>query len=53
MNSEPVWERVQAGDFDGEFPLAGAPRRSIYREYADAVVEGLREYYTKLRAEKK
>ena len=53
MNSEPVWERVQAGDYDGEFPLAGAPRRSIYREYADAVVEGLREYYAKLRAEKK
>ncbi len=53
MNSEPVWERVQAGDYDGEIPLAGAPRRSIYREYADAVVEGLREYYTKFRVEKK
>ena len=53
MNSEPVWERVQAGDYDGEFPLAGAPRRSIYREYADAVVEGLRDYYAKARAEKK
>ena len=53
MNSEPVWERVQAGDYDGEIPLAGAPRRSIYREYAEAVVEGLREYYTKFRVEKK
>lgn len=53
MNSEPVWERVQAGDYDGEFSLAGAPRRSIYREYADAVVAGLREYYAKVRAEKK
>ena len=53
MNSEPVWERVQVGDYDGEIFLAGAPRRSIYREYADAVVAGLREYYAKLRAEKK
>ena len=53
MNSEPVWERVQAGDYDGEFPLAGEPRRSIYREYAEAVVSGLRDYYTRLRVEKK
>ena len=53
MNSEPVWMRVQAGDYDGEITLAGEPRRSIYREYADAVAEGLRAYYTKLRAEKK
>ena len=53
MNSEPVWMRVQAGDYDGEITLSGEPRRSIYREYADAVAEGLRAYYTKLRAEKK
>ena len=53
MNSEPVWERVQAGDYDGEFPIAGEPRRSLYREYADAVVAGLRDYYAPLRAEKK
>lgn len=53
MNSEAVWMRVQAGDYDGEITLAGAPRRSIYREYADAVAEGLRAYYEKARAEKK
>ncbi len=53
MNSEPVWERVQAGDYDGEVSLAGEPRRSLYREYADAVVAGLRDYYAPLRAEKK
>lgn len=53
MNSEPVWERVQAGDYDGEFPIAGEPRRSLYREYADAVVAGLRDHYAPLRAEKK
>ncbi len=49
MNSEAVWMRVQAGDYEGEFTLGGRPRRSIYREYADAVAEGLRDYYTKLR----
>ena len=53
MNSEPVWLRVQAGDCEGEIMLAGALRRSIYREYADAVAEGLRAYYTKLRTQKK
>ncbi len=53
MNSEPVWARVQVGDYEGEITLAGEPRRSIYREYADAVAEGLRDYYTKARAEKK
>ena len=53
MNSEPVWMRVQAGDYEGEITLAGEPRRSLYREYADAVAEGLRAYYAKVRAEKK
>jgi len=50
MNSEIIWERVQAGDYEGELALGGEPRRSIFREYADAVVDGLRDYYTKARA---
>ena len=49
MNSEAVWARVQAGDYDGEFTIGGEPRRSIFREYADAVAEGLRDYYSKAR----
>jgi hypothetical protein len=49
MNSEVIWERVQAGDYEGEITLAGELRRSIFREYADAVVEGLRDYYSKVR----
>jgi hypothetical protein len=52
MNSEAVWARVQAGDYEGEFVFGGVPRKSIFREYADAVTEGLRAYYTKLRAAK-
>ena len=50
MNSEVVWERVQAGDYEGEQMIGGEMRRSIYREYADAVAEGLRAYYTKARS---
>jgi hypothetical protein len=49
MNSEVVWERVQAGDYDGEQMIGGELRRSIFREYADAVVDGLRDYYAKAR----
>jgi len=49
MNSEVVWERVQAGDYDGEQMIGGEMRRSIFREYADAVAEGLRDYYSKAR----
>ncbi len=49
MNSEVIWARVQAGEYDGEFTLGGELRRSIFREYADAVAEGLRDYYTKMR----
>jgi hypothetical protein len=52
MNSEAVWARVQAGEYEGEFTFGGVPRKSIYREYADAVADGLRDYYSKLRAEK-
>jgi hypothetical protein len=50
MNSEVVWERVQAGDYEGEQMIGGEMRRSIFREYADAVAEGLRIYYAKARA---
>lgn len=49
MNSQEVWERVQAGDYEGERMVAGQLRKSIYREYADALTEGLRVYFTKAR----
>jgi hypothetical protein len=41
MNSQEVWERVQAGDYEGERVVAGSLRKSIFREYADAVADGL------------
>ena len=49
MNSEVVWERVQTGDYDGLQMIGGEQRPSIFREYADAVVDGLRNYYAKAR----
>jgi len=45
MNSREVYERIQAGDYPGEAEVAGKMRKSIYREYADALVDGLLQYY--------
>ena len=45
MNSPEVFARVQAGDYEGTRDFAGVPRKSIFREYADAVAEGLATYY--------
>ena len=52
MNSEEIWARVQAGDYEGERLVAGALRKSLYREYADAVAAGLADYYRTARAPK-
>ncbi len=41
MNSQETWERVQAGDYGGERYVGGSMRRSICREYADAVAAGI------------
>ena len=46
MNSSEVFRRVQAGDYEGKKKVAGALRKSIYREYADAIVAGLVNYYS-------
>ena len=45
MNSNDVFARIQAGDYEGTRVINGIERASIYREYADGVVEGLVEYY--------
>jgi len=45
MNSKEVFSRVQAGDYAGRRNFGGVMRKSIYREYADAIVEGLVNYY--------
>jgi hypothetical protein len=45
MNNRTVYERVQLGDFEGTREVGGVQRKSIYREYADAVADGLAAYY--------
>ena len=45
MNSNEVFARIQAGDYEGTRPINGVERPSIYREYVDSVVKGLVEYY--------
>jgi hypothetical protein len=49
MNSRDVFARIQAGDYDGLRNVKGIDRKSIFREYADSVVAGLVEYYSKNR----
>lgn len=41
MNSQETWERVQVGDYEGVRVVAGSARKSLVREYAGAVAEGL------------
>lgn len=46
MNSKPVFDRIQAGDYEGRKAVDGRMQKSIYREYADGIVAGLVAYYT-------
>lgn len=45
MNNREVWERIQAGDYEGERVVAGSLRPSLFREYAESVAAGLVGYY--------
>ena len=49
MNSKDVYARIQAGDYEGTRSINGVERKSIFREYADSVADGLVEYYSKAR----
>jgi len=42
MNNRIVYQRLQLGDYDGEQVVDGKSYRSIFREYADAVLAGLK-----------
>lgn len=41
QNNRIVYQRIQLGDYDGEREIRGRRYRSIFREYADAVADGL------------
>jgi hypothetical protein len=45
MNNSEVFDRIQAGDYQGTRLINGIERPSIYREYVDGIVAGLVEYY--------
>ena len=45
MNSRDAFARIQAGDYEGTRNIGGVERQSIFREYADGLVNGLIEYY--------
>ena len=45
MNSQTVFDRVQLGDYAGVKTIDGVERKSIYREYADAVADGVAGYF--------
>ncbi len=52
MNSKDGFARIQAGDYDGIKEVNGVQRKSIFREYADSVTQGLAEYYSKTRTKR-
>jgi hypothetical protein len=41
QNNRLVYQRIQLGDYEGVRDVDGTPMKSIFREYADAVAEGL------------
>jgi len=45
MNNELVYERVQAGEYEGTRDIMGTSYRNIYQEYADAVTSGVVAYF--------
>jgi hypothetical protein len=47
MNSRDAFARIEAGDYEGTRNINGQERKSIFREYADSVVDGLVDYYHK------
>jgi N-acetylmuramoyl-L-alanine amidase len=49
MNSKDAFARIQAGDYEGTRNIDGIERKSIFREYADSVTDGLVEYYSNAR----
>src|SRR5437870_11094225 len=49
MNSNDAFARIQAGDYEGTRSVNGTERKSIFREYADSVVDGLVDYYSRAR----
>ena len=52
MNSRDAYERIEAGDYEGTCIINGLERKSIFREYADSVADGVAKYYRDAREER-
>jgi hypothetical protein len=50
MNSKDAFARIQASDYEGTRNIDGIERKSIFREYADSVTDGLVDYYRNVRS---
>lgn len=53
MNSVIDHPRMIAGDYEGLREISGKPQPSLFREYADAMAEGLAKHYAEKRANAK
>jgi hypothetical protein len=49
MNSKDSFARIEAGDYEGTRNINGVERKSIFREYANSVADGLVQYYASAR----
>src|SRR5437660_294688 len=49
MNSKDAFALIQAGDYQGVRANTGVERKSIVREYAHSVTDGLADFYSKAR----
>ena len=47
MNNRVVYQRIQLGDYEGSRDVNGVPMKSIFREYADAVADGLAKFLSR------
>jgi N-acetylmuramoyl-L-alanine amidase len=48
MNSNEAFARIEAGDYSGTREINGVQRPSIFREYAQAIADGLADYCREL-----
>jgi N-acetylmuramoyl-L-alanine amidase len=47
MNNHTTYQRLLAGDYEGQKTFDGKPYESIFREYADCVAQGLVRAYSR------
>ena len=46
MNDKKTFQRLIQGDYDGIRIIDQVPQRSIFREFAEGIAEGIIDYYS-------